>query len=235
MNARTPEIQDELAFLASQVPLDGARIVELGCGDAAFARKLVGRHRDAHVTGLEVDDLALADNLARGGERLAFVRAGAQSIPFDDGAFDVAIMLKSLHHVPMPSIGTALEEARRVLKPGGYLYVSEPRYEGSFNDIIRIFNDEKVVRAAAQDALREAIAGGGWDVVLEGRFTSPVVYAGWDDFRKKHLEASYREDVVSDQVAAAVRRAFEPHLQADGAHFERLLQICILRKRRAGG
>ena len=54
----------------------------------------------------------------------------------------------------------ALGEVARVLRPGGHLYVSEPVYGGAFNEVIRVFNDEGVVRAAAQAALDDALGAG---------------------------------------------------------------------------
>ena len=35
-------IADEVAFLRSLVPLEGAHVAELGCGKADFARALIG-------------------------------------------------------------------------------------------------------------------------------------------------------------------------------------------------
>lgn len=55
-------------------------------------------------------------------------------------------MLKSLHHVPMPEMSQSLNEISRVLRPGGHLYVSEPVYAGALNDILRLYNDEGVLR-----------------------------------------------------------------------------------------
>jgi SAM-dependent methyltransferase len=43
----------------------------------------------------------------------------------------------------------ALAEVHRVLKPGGRLYCSEPVYWGSFNEIMRLIDDERIVREAA--------------------------------------------------------------------------------------
>lgn len=39
----------------------------------------------------------------------------------------------------------ALAEVARVLRPGGYLYVSEPVYAGPLNEIVCLYNDEGVV------------------------------------------------------------------------------------------
>jgi tRNA1(Val) A37 N6-methylase TrmN6 len=66
MNTATdaPLVHDELDLLADQVPLGGARIIELGCGAAALARALVQRFADSHVTALEVDERQHAKNLA---------------------------------------------------------------------------------------------------------------------------------------------------------------------------
>ena len=148
-----PVIANELDLLSELVPLAGARLVELGCGAARLARELLERHPDAELVGLEVDERQLAKNLAAPQERLQFVGAGAEAIPFPDAHFDGALMLKSLHHVPMERMADALAEIRRVLRPDGWLYVSEPVYGGPFNEVVKIFNDEGVVRAAAQRAL----------------------------------------------------------------------------------
>jgi len=138
-------IDDELDVLADLVPLAGQHIVELGCGAAQLSRALLVRHADSRVTGLEVDERQHAKNLAAPQAGLTFIAAGAQAIPFPDASFHLALMLKSLHHVPVPLMAQALGEVARVVRPGGHLYVSEPVYGGAFNEVIRVFNDEGVV------------------------------------------------------------------------------------------
>jgi ubiquinone/menaquinone biosynthesis C-methylase UbiE len=144
------------------VPLAGRHIVELGCGAAHLSRALLTRHPDRGVTALEVDIRQHAKNLAAPQTGLAFVAAGTQAIPFPDARFDQALMLKPLHHAPLPLLSQALREVARVLRPGGHLYVSEPVYGGPFNEVIRVFNDEGAVRAAAQAALDAALRTGAW-------------------------------------------------------------------------
>ena len=223
-------IDDELNLLAALVPLAGQRIVELGCGNAHLARTLLARYPDSRVTGLEVDQRQHAKNLASPQAGLEFVAAGAQAIPFPDASFDLALMLKSLHHVPLASMAQALGEAGRVLRTGGHLYVSEPVYGGPFNDIIRLFNDERVTRAAAQAALDEALRTPLWEQAAEHRFDMPVQFRDFDDFERRLMRPTFADHRIDEAKRATVRSAFESHCAADGAHFKRPMHVRLLRR-----
>lgn len=228
-------VSDELDLLASLLPLDGLNIVELGCGAAHMARKLLQRWPTTHLTGLEVDAVQHAKNLQRPQERLSFVAAGAQAVPAPDASFDLALMLKSLHHVPMPLMAQALGEVARVLRPGGHLYVSEPVYDGPLNDVVKLYNDEGVVRRAAQAAVDAALAAPGspWQQVAERHFDMAVDFASFDDFETRMMRPSFADHQLDDAKIARVRAAFEPHCGAQGAHFERPMHVRLLRRRSA--
>ncbi len=223
-------IDDELDVLAAWVPLAGQDIVELGCGAAALARALLARHPDARVTGLEVDERQHSKNLAQPQAGLQFVAAGAQDIPFPDASFDLALMLKSLHHVPMPQMAKALAEAARVLRPGGHLYVSEPVYGGPFNEVVKTFNDEGVVRAAAQDAVDEALRGTAWVAAGERRFQMPVRFRDFAEFEQRLMRPTFADHRLDDAKIAAARTAFMPFCGPDGARFERPMHVRLLRR-----
>lgn len=60
-----PVCNDELDLLAELVPLQAQATIELGCGSARLARTLLERWPLCHVTGLEVDAVQHAKNLAR--------------------------------------------------------------------------------------------------------------------------------------------------------------------------
>ena len=225
-----PLITNELDVLQSLVPLANARIVEAGCGAAHLARELLGRHPGAEVVGIEVDERQLAKNLQAPVERLHFEKAGAQAMPFADASFDGALMLKSLHHVPMPLMDQALAEVARVLRPGGWLYVSEPVYAGELNELIRLFNDEGVVRAAAQAALDRAVASGHWDATVDQRFESPVAFASFDEFEQRMMRPTFADHGIDEAMVALVRSRYLPHEGADGARFTRPMHVRLLRK-----
>jgi len=225
-----PLISDELTLLSSMVPLADQRIVELGCGAAQMARNLLRRFPGSRVAALEVDERQHAKNLASPQQGLHFVSAGAQAIPAPDASFDLALMLKSLHHVPQPAMATALQEVARVLRPGGHLYVSEPVYAGSLNDVVRLYNEERRVRAAAQRALDDALNGPVWTPVDERHFDMPVQFRDFDDFEMRMMRPTFADHAIDDTKRAAVRAAFETHLGPDGAQFRRPMHVRLLRR-----
>jgi ubiquinone/menaquinone biosynthesis C-methylase UbiE len=224
-------IADELNLLAALVPLTRQHIIELGCGKAAMARQMVRRFEGCRVTGLEVDERQLARNLSEPPtEGLSFVRAGAQAIPFADGSFDQAMMLKSLHHVPLDLLDQALAEAWRVLRAGGHLYISEPVFAGAFNEVMRLFHDESLVRRAAYAAIRRSVAGGRWTEVTERHFHTPVTFRDFAEFEQRMIHVTFAEHRLGAATLAAVRARFEAHMTPDGAHFLRPMRVNLLRK-----
>ena len=231
-SAALPDIvSDELDLLERLVPLHDQSIIELGCGPAELARRLLARFPGCRVIGLDVDARQLARNLASlAVPNLTFLKAGAQDIPFADGQFDLALMLKSLHHVPVPAMGRALAQVRRVLRPGGHLYVSEPVFGGALNEITRLFHDERAVRRAAREALRAAVEAGGWQEVAEHAFEAPVHFADFAAFEQRMIRVSFAVHRLDVATHAAVRARFEAHMTPSGAHFLRPMRVNLLRR-----
>ena len=224
-------ITDELNLLESMVPLDRPQqIIELGCGAAQLSRNLLARFPDCEVSALEVDERQHAKNLLAPEPRLHFAQAGAQAIPFAADRFDLALMLKSLHHIPLDLLQQALAEVHRVLRPGGLLYVSEPVFAGAQNEIMRLFHDEEQVRAAALRALQVVVASGAWEQVSEVLFAMPVRYRDFAEFEQRLIAVTYLDHQLDATTLAAVRERFEPHMRANGAYFERPMRVNLLRK-----
>ncbi len=224
-------VTDEIDFLRQQVPLAGTRLVELGCGKADLARKLLARGTVASVDAFEVDERQHAANLASSRPpTLRFNRAGAENVPLPDACCDGVLMLKSLHHVPLDALDRALAEVRRILVPGGWLYVSEPVYAGPFNEIMKLVHDEGAVRAAAYAALERAAAAGllAWEDEIV--FDTPLAFRDFDDFVDRMLRVTYSDLLLSDDLMAQLRQRFAPHLGADGARFVRQIRVNLMRK-----
>lgn len=232
MTDALPLIEEELDLLADLVPLQACQLIELGCGQARLARALLARYPDAHVTGLEVDERQHAKNLAEPPQPgLTFVQAGAQAVPFTDASFDGALMLKSLHHVPLELLAQALAEVARMLRPAGWLYVSEPVYTGPLNEIMRLFNDEGVVRAAAQKTLDQALLNGVWEAAGERRFAMPVHFTDFATFEKRMMQPTYANHQIDAPLREAIRQRFESNMGPDGVRLTRPMHVRLLRKK----
>ncbi|SFH95665.1 pimeloyl-CoA biosynthesis protein BioC [Bosea sp. OK403] len=128
-------------------------MLDIGCGGGHLMQGLA--ERGARVAGVDIDETAV--EAARRAVPTAYVqKAGAEHLPFNDATVHVAIFLNSLHHLPVPNMLLALEEAARVVGKGGSVVVIEPLSEGTFFDALRLIEDETTVRQAAQDAIIRA-------------------------------------------------------------------------------
>jgi SAM-dependent methyltransferase len=225
-------VGDELDLMRTLLPLANARVADLGCGNAQMARRMLTEAGADSVVALEVDRIQHEKNvLEPATPGLALMLGGAEAIPLPDASFDIATMFKSLHHVPMDAMDRALVEIRRVLAPGGLLYVSEPVFAGPFNEVVRLFHDEERVRAAAVAALRRAEGAGVFQAVQVRHFDMPLVFRDFDDFERRVIRATHSQHSLDPATLAEVRRRFERHVDAGGARFVRPMRVNLLRRK----
>jgi ubiquinone/menaquinone biosynthesis C-methylase UbiE len=108
------------------------RVLEVGCGTGFFLLNLWqgGFVEEAHACDISPGMLAaFAENARRIGCDARLRTADAEALPYADGSFDLVVGHAFLHHIPDPA--RALEEAWRVLKPGGGLLIAgEPTATG---------------------------------------------------------------------------------------------------------
>ncbi|HYF62934.1 MAG TPA: class I SAM-dependent methyltransferase [Herpetosiphonaceae bacterium] len=112
----------EPAVLGLLAPRPGERIVELGCGNGAFARRLAGLGADVLATDFSAGLLERARARGCPGPgSVAYARADATSLEqvlaLGERSFDAAACLMAL--MDMPEIEPAFAGLSRLLKPGG--------------------------------------------------------------------------------------------------------------------
>ncbi|KFK97662.1 MULTISPECIES: class I SAM-dependent methyltransferase [unclassified Serratia (in: enterobacteria)] len=96
-----------------------ARLLDLGCGAGHASFVAAAKVAQVVAYDLSAQMLSVVGQAAaeKGLENIQLQQGVAESLPFDDGSFDIAISRYSAHH--WHDVGRALREVRRVLKPGG--------------------------------------------------------------------------------------------------------------------
>lgn len=98
----------------------GARLawLDVGCGNGSFTEEVIARCNPAAITGLDPSEGQLDHARAStAGAAATYVQGNATSLPFADGAFDVAVMALVISFVPDPL--AAVKEMQRVTRSGG--------------------------------------------------------------------------------------------------------------------
>jgi len=102
-------------------------VADLGCGEgyltietARWAKQVTAVDRSSSV-------LARAEALAARKKcaNITWLKGELEQLPIEDGLMDIAMLSQALHHASDPS--AAIEEALRILKPGGRLLILDLR------------------------------------------------------------------------------------------------------------
>ena len=113
----------------------GERVLDMGCGAGRHAFEMYKRGADVIALDQDADELSTVSEwfaamreeggLPEGAE--ADVKQGdALDLPFADGEFDRVVASEVLEHIP--DDGRAISELVRVLRPGGTIAVTVPRW-----------------------------------------------------------------------------------------------------------
>ena len=213
------------------LPLANARVLELGCGAAEVTREIATHAAGVSITALEVDRIQHEKNLAIADlPNVKFVSGGAESIPMPEASFDIVLLFRSLHHIPVASMDRALLEIRRVLRPGGLAYFEEPVFHGEYNEVMRVFHDEQFVREAAFRALERAVTSGSMELVAEVFFLTHKRFRDWAQFQRKVREETHTEHRLTDAQWETVKTRFMRSMTSEGALFTHPMRVDLLRK-----
>jgi 2-polyprenyl-3-methyl-5-hydroxy-6-metoxy-1,4-benzoquinol methylase len=124
--ARGFYVLDVLRRYVPEMRVEGARVLDVGCGDAGVI--IAFAEAGARVAGVELDEKSLRRGRVRAEEHgvtVELAKSVAEALPYPAESFDLVILDNVLEHV-MDRHRT-LVEIRRVLRPGGLLYMVTPK------------------------------------------------------------------------------------------------------------
>jgi ubiquinone/menaquinone biosynthesis C-methylase UbiE len=198
----------KLLALARPRPTDIC--LDLGTGTGHTAAALAAR--TAKVIGLDVSRGMLQAALELYGEihNLEFVLAPAQETGLSTGSFDLVTARHTLHH--HPDIKATLEEAARLLKPGGRLVIVDevtPDHTlDAWFDMLERTRDPTHVRSYTMAEWQAVIPGAGLHWIVgdsETRYTLTVEsWLGRMNLGREAVEAAYGLFASADDHARKV-------------------------------
>lgn len=100
-------------------------MLDLGCGDGNSAVFFKKHFPGSKYAGIDSSSKSVEVASGRGIDRAEFACYDGSKFPHADSSFEVVFAACVLHHIPHEEHETVLSEAKRVLKPGGRLYIFE--------------------------------------------------------------------------------------------------------------
>jgi len=152
-------------YMLDNTPLLSGRVLDVGCGDGITDLGLCLRYQPELLVG--IDPLRTFDMLPRVlrenqldlslPDSLQLTDASANDIPYPDNYFDVVVSWGSLEHI-VPGYRKPLEEMRRVLRPGGMIFVHPGLYYGNLGHHLGEFSQEPFFHLTrSEEDIREMV------------------------------------------------------------------------------
>ena len=138
----------------------GHHVLDVGCGTGTFVVLVKRLHPNVEVIGLDPDPKALARATRKAeGEAVSirFDQGFADRLPYSDASFDRVFSSFMFHHLQGQEKAKTLHEARRVLKPGGRLYLLDfggPE-SGTDRSLTRRLHSSHLLRDNSEDGILE--------------------------------------------------------------------------------
>jgi len=198
--------------------------LDLGSGTGRMTPSLASAF-GGPVHGVEPSDKMRAQALARAGNYAVTYRAGsAERIPLPDASCDAALLFFVWHHVV--DRARAAQELRRVVKPGGRLFV-QSNFSDRMPDVwwFRVVPEWRDVDAAqfrSEEAVKRDFTSSGWTLVSHDEVTWVRAANLAEDFERLRQRAVSVFEHMSEEVAEAGFATIEAALPSvdDGLQYE---------------
>ena len=211
------QTQDEqhLKNILDFLPINAdMKILDLGTGSGYLSFPIAKKYSNISVIGLDIVEKALEVNRFRAKEEqirnISFITYNGIEFPFSDSEFDMVISRYALHH--FPDIQKSISEVSRVLKRGGFLFVSDPTPNANdtsrfVDGYIQLKKDGHIKFYTKEEWLQIC---GKYGLQFKKSFDSTIRFPkkkdtayGFDKLLKKHdkeIVESYELEVMGNEI-----------------------------------
>jgi len=173
MHAEVPafdELQDQVAIATEGIV--ATRILELGTGTGETSRRVLTRHPDARLTGLDVSEEMLASaRRTLPAEKIEGLLVQGIEGPLPEGPFDLVISALTIHHLDAPGKADLFHRLARALRSGGRFVMGDVVVPRDPADAITPLSPDYDLPSSTDDLLR-------W--LREARFEPEVAWSSQD-------------------------------------------------------
>jgi arsenite methyltransferase len=180
MEEHHSDITEQTLALMDLQPAD--RVLDLGCGTGWAARRMARVVTDGEVVGLDVADEMLhrAKRASAEFKNVRYLWGSAESIPLLDDRFNKVLSVESFYYYA--NQGKALDEVRRVLAPGGKVFILINLYKDNPYSLRWVSELKVPVQALSEAEYTVMLGEHGFSQVearrIPDRSPTPQVYSG---------------------------------------------------------
>ena len=207
----------------------GSTVLDIGCG-AGHSTALI-HAAGATVVGVDAAQ-GMVDYATRTFDGIDFRVGGIEDLDFADNEFDVVFAANSVQYAA--DLGVALQELRRVCRPGGLIVAGlfGPPESVAYKPVLDAIGQFMPkpppgakpggpFRLSGTGVLEEGFTSAGIDVQSTGEANCPFEYRSWDDFWRGNKAAGPTQMAIGraglDAVEQAIRSAVESFIAEDGS------------------
>ncbi len=143
------------------------RILDFGCGIGNGTRALSAAFPTASVVGIDSSGESVRIAASRASEQTRFAQQDGAALPFGDGSFDLVFASCVFHHIERPDHHRAARQLRRVLRPGGAIFLFEHNpYNPLTVRVVRSLKMDEGVTLLPPGYSRDMLRAAGFEVSL---------------------------------------------------------------------
>jgi len=156
-------------FLKKHTPLKG-RVIDYGCGPGYLVHQLL-KTTTAKVYGVDLSkESADKANVKFFGYHLWYKAKQYKGgvLPYESNYFDQILFVETIEHMTEADLDTILFEFKRILKPGGQLFITTPNNEDLASNMVfcpccsQVFHKYQHMRAFTKDSLCGVMSARGY-------------------------------------------------------------------------